>query len=96
MLPHSGPVFPESGSQSLPPRQASMISCHASPVALLHRWKRPKVRCKDGETTSVRKLQAKILKHSPEEQHQGHDEGPEVIVLIDGTLSLLVKCQIPK
>lgn len=29
-------------------------------------------------------------KDSPEEQHQGHDEGPEVIVIVDGSLSLLI------
>lgn len=33
---------------------------------------------------------------APEEQHQGHEEGPEVVVLVDGMLSVLVKRQIPK
>lgn len=36
------------------------------------------------------------LKDSPKEQHQGHDEGSEVIVLVDGALSLLIQRQIPK
>src|SRR4029434_5437762 len=35
LLPHSGLGLPVSGSQGIPPRHASMISCHASPVALL-------------------------------------------------------------
>lgn len=36
MLPHSFPVFPDSGSHFFSPRQDSIMSCHASPVALLH------------------------------------------------------------
>lgn len=36
------------------------------------------------------------LKDSPKEKHQGHDEGSEVVVLVNGAFSLLIERQIPE
>lgn len=67
-----------------------MISCHASPVALL----------KNMQGLNFRGIwmtnSATLLVNTPEEQHKSLDERPEVIMLGDGTFSILFNCNVPK
>lgn len=82
------------GSQGFPPRHASMMSCHASPVALLggRRGATSQFKCAIFFFFFRTHLRSGLLcVRSPEEKHEGLDEGLKVVVSIDGRLPLLVQ-----
>lgn len=68
-----------------------MISCHASPVALLKKY---------AQVLNFRGIwmtnSATKLVNTPKEQHKSLDERPEVIMLVDGTFSVLFNLNVPK
>lgn len=56
---------------------------------------------KDGFIITKRKQDSKYLTdlsegHKPEKQHEGLEEGPEVVVLVDGTVSVFLNGDVSK
>lgn len=80
-LPQSFPTVPESLSQGRLLRHANMISCHASPVALL---RSNRIQVKVNATAHQQGFTAgkKHFGKIPEEKGQGLKKGLEVVVMI--------------
>lgn len=85
-----------SGSQPLPSRQDSIISCHASPVALLrprHRAQHPAAgRMGQGGQTPL--CEPPTCSSLPEEEHEGAKEAAEVVVPVN--VAFLIQLDVAK